>query len=312
MSTAQRIQVRLAVNATDAEITKATTVLGEAFSWCTRPTFILARSIDILEDFFNDGLDGDASLVPEAIGAYLKGGLVGGLVYFAENESAEIVGVAIWFPPGTTALGTPEQRAAGWDQLTAKLSEKCRSWWPDFLGYLYDDFVENTLGPGVMLGAYHLQVLGIHPDYQRQGIARKMLEIVEEQARANNAICVLETVLEQWAKVVYKALGYEIKGLSDMINNPDGKPYTKFYLMISFYGYFPLAIETLIMVLPFYLGPASDAEAFYKPLLDLKPPMSDLENVTYNRKNDSANPFCGKGGFNRLAGAGAPAFKPKI
>ncbi|KAJ7486857.1 hypothetical protein FB451DRAFT_1228198 [Mycena latifolia] len=74
----------------------------------------------------------------------------------------------------------------------------------------------------------------------------------------------------------------------------------------------PLAFETLIMVLPFYLGPASDAEAFYKPLLDLKPLMSDLKNVTYNRKNDSVDPFCGKGGFKRFAGAGATSFKPEI
>ncbi|KAJ7938690.1 hypothetical protein B0H13DRAFT_1575374, partial [Mycena leptocephala] len=155
----------------DVEIAKATTVLCEAFGW----------------RFFTDALDNDLSLVPELLGAYLKAGLVGGQVYFAENASKEIVGVAIWFKPGQKSLGTQvfpdfqleslthainsrEQRAAGWDPLMGKLSQKCHSWWTDFLKILYDDFVEKTLGPGAMLGAFHLQLIGIHPDYQRQGI----------------------------------------------------------------------------------------------------------------------------------------------
>lgn len=58
------------------------------------------------QEFFTDALDGDTSLVPEILGAYLKAGVVGGEVYFAEHMAAGIVGVAIWFPPSTTALGT--------------------------------------------------------------------------------------------------------------------------------------------------------------------------------------------------------------
>ncbi|KAJ7486859.1 hypothetical protein FB451DRAFT_1228202 [Mycena latifolia] len=214
-STEQNFRVRLAVNPTGTEVGKATTALCEAFRW----------------QFFTDALDGDASLVPEILGAYLKAGLVGGQVYWAENKAGEIVGVSIWFPPGTTALGTPEQRAAGWDPLMAKLSEKCRSWWIYFLELLYDKFVEDALGPGVMLGAYHLQLIGIHPDYQRQGIATTMMGMVEQQARANNTICMLETPVEQRAKVVYKALGYEIRGHSETFNDPDGKPDFRFYVL---------------------------------------------------------------------------------
>ncbi|KAJ6522064.1 hypothetical protein B0H19DRAFT_1348717 [Mycena capillaripes] len=74
----------------------------------------------------------------------------------------------------------------------------------------------------------------------------------------------------------------------------------------------PPTFETLIMILPFYFGPAPEAEAFYKPLLDLSPLMSDLKNVSYNRRNDSVDPFCSKGGFKRFAGAGATTFKPEI
>ncbi|KAJ7930915.1 hypothetical protein B0H13DRAFT_2309221 [Mycena leptocephala] len=54
------------------------------------------------------------------------------------------------------------------------------------------------------------------------------------------------------------------------------------------------------------------AEAFYKPLLDLSPLISDLKNVSYNRQNDSVDPFCSKGGLKRFAGAGATTFKTEI
>ncbi|KAJ7097076.1 hypothetical protein B0H15DRAFT_824714 [Mycena belliarum] len=74
----------------------------------------------------------------------------------------------------------------------------------------------------------------------------------------------------------------------------------------------PPTFETVIMVLPFYLGPASDAEAFYKPLIDLGPLGSELENVPYNRMNDGVDAFCGKGGFKRFAGAGGTTFKREI
>ncbi|KAJ7609355.1 hypothetical protein DFH06DRAFT_1247246 [Mycena polygramma] len=215
MPPSQNFNIRPAVNPTEAEIAKATTVLCEAFKW----------------RFFTDALDHDPSLVPDILGAYLKAGLVGGQVYFAENRSKEIIGVTIWFKPGQKALGTREQRAAGWDQLMAKLSEKCRSWWTYFLRFLYDEFVEGTLGPGVMLGAFHLQLIGIHPDYQRQGIAGCMMSIVEKQAHERGTLCVLETPNEQLAKVVYKALGYTVRGLSDEILDTDGKPDFRFYVL---------------------------------------------------------------------------------
>ncbi|KAJ6461151.1 hypothetical protein C8R47DRAFT_1225994 [Mycena vitilis] len=209
--------VRLAGNATGEEIAKATTVLCEAFGW----------------RFFTDALNGDPDLVPEILGAYLKAGLVGGQVYFAENARKEIVGVAVWFQPGHSALGTEEQKAAGWNALMAKLPEKYRSWWIYFLDFLYDGFVEDTLGRGVMLKSFHLQLIGVHPDHQRRGIARKMMGLVE-QAREPGTLCVLETPSEEKAKIVYKSLGYEIRDRSKEIKDVEGKPVDwRFYVLVK-------------------------------------------------------------------------------
>ncbi|KAJ6555858.1 hypothetical protein B0H19DRAFT_1262001 [Mycena capillaripes] len=185
--------------------------------------------IDALKEFFTNALDGDASLVREILSAYLRAGVVGGEVYFAEHRGAEIVGVAIWSPPGTIALGTTAYH--GLEPAHGKLSEKCRSWWTYFLDFLYNKFVENTLGSSVFRAAYHLQLIGVHPSYQRQGIAGTMMGLVEQKARANNTICVLETPVKQRAEVVYKALGYEIRGHSAKINDPDGQPDFMFYVL---------------------------------------------------------------------------------
>ncbi|KAJ7097068.1 hypothetical protein B0H15DRAFT_824697 [Mycena belliarum] len=208
-------QVRLVENATDAEIAKATQTLCDAFGG----------------RFFTDELDGDIKLVPYILGAYLKAGLVGGQVYFAEDATEGIVGVAIWFQPGHTSFGTPEQRAAGWDELMGKLSERCRSWWTEFLKLLYDEFVEKQLGSGVMRAAYHLQLIGIHPKYQKRGIGSKLLGIVGEQARVNNTTCVLETPSKQLATEVYGSVGYRIRGHLEDIKDADGKPSFGFYVL---------------------------------------------------------------------------------
>ncbi|KAJ7648378.1 hypothetical protein DFH06DRAFT_1210086 [Mycena polygramma] len=217
MAASQDYSVRLVVKATDQETAKATAVLCEAFGW----------------RFFTDALNGDPNLVPEILGAYLKAGLVGGQVYFAENASKEIVGVAVWFQPGHRALGTEEQQAAGWDSLMAKLPKKYCSWWSYFLGFLYNEFVEETLGPGVILKSFHLQLIGVHPDYQRRGIAGKMMGLVE-QARTPGTLCVLETPSEEKAKIVYKSLGYEIRGRSKEITGVEGKPVDwRFYVLVK-------------------------------------------------------------------------------
>ncbi|KAJ7624251.1 hypothetical protein DFH06DRAFT_1339965 [Mycena polygramma] len=49
----------------------------------------------------------------------------------------------------------------------------------------------------------------------------------------------------------------------------------------------PPTLETVITVLPFYLGPAAAAEAFHQPLLALGPMSAALKSVPCNRQNDS-------------------------
>ncbi|KAJ6482975.1 hypothetical protein C8R47DRAFT_1073544 [Mycena vitilis] len=214
-----KVDIRWAKVPSDAEIAKAIAVLFDAFKG----------------DLWNKELNNDDDLVREYIGAYVEAGAEGGRVYFAEKENEdkekEIVGVAIWFAPGQKALGTPEQRARGWDQLMAKLPENSSSWWRQIVRVLYDEEVERILMPGVMLGAYHLQLIGIGQDHQNKGIGSKMVAVVETEARKNGMLCVLETPDQETATTQYKAMGYTVRGETKNMDDIDGQPTIVFYIL---------------------------------------------------------------------------------
>ncbi len=84
----------------------------------------------------------------------------------------------------------------------AKLAPKYRDWWTtvsstgasaarcihslsmQFLNQ-YDDLVERSLGPGIKLSGYHLQVIGVSPDHQRKGAAAALMNYAEGKVRTN-------------------------------------------------------------------------------------------------------------------------------
>jgi len=77
----------------------------------------------------------------------IRAGLLMGDVYFAVDESGQILAIAIWSPPGDTLFSrwvllhpsyagpyhlvsiSEEQRALGVNDLFARLSEEAKDWW---------------------------------------------------------------------------------------------------------------------------------------------------------------------------------------
>ncbi|EJD46603.1 hypothetical protein AURDEDRAFT_63241, partial [Auricularia subglabra TFB-10046 SS5] len=103
-----------------------------------------------------------------------------GEVHVAETRTQEIVGVAVWFGPGTTYLRTEAQRKAGWNQLYAQLEPIYQDWWDYFLPF-YDQYTAGAFGDGVKLNGYHLQVIGVIPVRQGQGVASSFFRVVEKK-----------------------------------------------------------------------------------------------------------------------------------
>ncbi|KAJ7667266.1 hypothetical protein B0H17DRAFT_950489, partial [Mycena rosella] len=119
-------------------------------------------------------------------------GLLGGEVYVAETlDTGKIVGCAVWFGPGHTMYDSEDQQKYSLGPLMASFSPELRSWWLGTFLSQYDQFVTSTLGEGKKHNSWHLQTLGVDPEYHRKGAARLLVDtIVRKAASTNTALCV--------------------------------------------------------------------------------------------------------------------------
>ncbi|EJD48814.1 hypothetical protein AURDEDRAFT_162274 [Auricularia subglabra TFB-10046 SS5] len=179
----------------------------------------IERMVDVLDaafgyNYFDHSLPGkDTERSRGMIRSHIAAALVdpGGELYVAETETEvpEIIGVATWHGPGSAYLSTEEQRAAGWDQMFAKLDKDQQDWWGYFLP-LYDEYTMRALGDGTKLASYHLQVLGVHPKYQLQGVGSLLVKTGEDKAKTLKVCSCIETIPGD-AVPFYRACGYDIK-----------------------------------------------------------------------------------------------------
>ncbi|KAI0749646.1 acyl-CoA N-acyltransferase [Daedaleopsis nitida] len=193
------VKVRQTVNPTETEIEQFTKVLAESFEY----------------RFFGFALGGERRFQEPMHKAHLNAALAKneGEVHIAEWEGQGVVGVSVWFPPGQKFLETETQREAGWKQLMADIGPKLSGYWSRLLNE-YDDMVENSLGHGVKLGGYHLQLIGVLPEFQRKGVGRALLDFAEAKARAARVCTCLET--GSGGVKTYEKLGYTLAGSGQM------------------------------------------------------------------------------------------------
>ncbi|KAI0776855.1 hypothetical protein BD413DRAFT_230906 [Trametes elegans] len=135
--------------------------------------------------FFGDGFGDDKSLQEPIIEAQLNAAQIDGQgeIHVAEIPGVGAVGVAIWFGPGRAFLSTDAQRNAGWMRIMEGLPVKYQLWWLEF-SKEYEAVSDKYLGPGVKLGAYYLQLIGVAPDHQKKGVARALLQYGEAKVSA--------------------------------------------------------------------------------------------------------------------------------
>ncbi|KAF8145428.1 hypothetical protein K438DRAFT_1630192, partial [Mycena galopus ATCC 62051] len=138
--------------------------------------------------------DTDTSRTRSLNRSMVVAGLLGGEVYVAETvATGKIVGCAVWFGPGRGLYDSPDQRQHSLEPFMASLDEELRAWWATTFLPKYDTFVTSALGEGTKLAAWHLQTLGVDPAYHRQGVAKLLVNIIVEKARASQphtALCV--------------------------------------------------------------------------------------------------------------------------
>jgi GNAT superfamily N-acetyltransferase len=117
----------------------------------------------------------------------------------------DVAAVAVWIPPGRPEIDFPEDPDAGPPS-------------PDLLerfGIIGEAMAAHT--PDEL--HWYLQLLGTHPDWQRQGLGAALMAVVFERAAADGLPCYLETeTIENVA--YYRRHGFEVRSEWDLRGGP--------------------------------------------------------------------------------------------
>ncbi|KAJ7746594.1 hypothetical protein B0H16DRAFT_1421514 [Mycena metata] len=131
----------------------------------------------------NSMVGGDESLKDPIFRAMIRAGELAGEVYFAtDDDTQQVVGVAVWFPPGTSLFESEEQRALGFDEFMTKLSPETSAFWSNAYVPVVDKFLAEVLGADGTRNSQYLNQLATDPRFQRKGIATMLLKTVHNKA----------------------------------------------------------------------------------------------------------------------------------
>ncbi|KAH9932612.1 uncharacterized protein B0H18DRAFT_986596 [Fomitopsis serialis] len=111
------------------------------------------------------------------------------------------------------SIGSPEQRDQGLNDFMASLRKQSSN-------TTRMPFVASSSLRFAFQGktdAWWLNNFCVHPERQRQGIGRRLLEIVRQKAKARSQVVALSATRDVNAPV-YKAYGFEQKGVKKMLS----------------------------------------------------------------------------------------------
>ncbi|KDR72480.1 hypothetical protein GALMADRAFT_142805 [Galerina marginata CBS 339.88] len=156
-------------------------------------------------------LGGNLDLAPQQLRANVQAALIGGQVHVITvgPKATDIVGASIWFPPGSSAFSSEDQRAAGWNQFLEAVPESLRRWWMDYFVPTVSQLSTNALGSGYLLDSWHLHIFGVMKAHQRKGYGKVLFQLAETRAKQNHTPLVLETTTELDV-TIYKMLGFHV------------------------------------------------------------------------------------------------------
>ncbi|EGO00642.1 hypothetical protein SERLA73DRAFT_178507 [Serpula lacrymans var. lacrymans S7.3] len=153
----------------------------------------------------------DATLLDPMARSTLMAGILAGEYYNATDESGDVVGFALWMPPGEEMFSKPEQRELGLNDFMARLPEVGRDYYKNTYSAVFLDFVSSCLGPTGKRDAWWLHMLMVHPERQRQGIGRALVGPVLEKATQKGEVLALSTTTHTNVPI-YTAMGFKEMG----------------------------------------------------------------------------------------------------
>ncbi|KAJ7847209.1 hypothetical protein B0H13DRAFT_1907403 [Mycena leptocephala] len=142
-------------------------------------------------------------------------GLLGGAVYVTETKDAvkrlldAPSGLAPEIPCTIRRRLSPEQQQHALGPLMATFNANLQKWWGEVFLPKHGIFVDSALGTGVKHNSWHLQTLGVDPEYQQQGAATLLLNAVVEKARRTGATFCAEVDTDLHLEIFSK-FGFEM------------------------------------------------------------------------------------------------------
>jgi ribosomal protein S18 acetylase RimI-like enzyme len=145
-------------------------------------------------------------LKPQAV-AMIRAGALSGEFYVAQASTGEVVGFTLWMPPGQEMFATAEQRALGFNEFMASLSDSAKEYFRTTYLAEFPTFVNSVLGPTGKIDSWWLNMAMVRPEYQRLGIATSLINIVRSKAIAAREPIAFSTTND--ANVpVYTSMGF--------------------------------------------------------------------------------------------------------
>ncbi|KZV85408.1 hypothetical protein EXIGLDRAFT_726167 [Exidia glandulosa HHB12029] len=152
--------------------------------------------------------------------SFLKAGLVGGEVHVASIDSdTRTDGVAIWFAPNTDLGETPDQEAVWYEEYGKHMNADATVFWNTSYEEACNQVLDRVLDKEARSKMWHLQILGTRPSAQRRGIARALIEYMNDRTRDTGIR--LETCTALNVKI-YTRLGFTNEGGTALLQSPHG------------------------------------------------------------------------------------------
>ncbi|TFY66315.1 hypothetical protein EVG20_g4771 [Dentipellis fragilis] len=195
---------------------------------------ICLRSFDTT-DVVSDAFTGsNPALLDPSFRCTIRAGIHRGTVYLAQDKSDRILAFAVCFGPGKSMYSTQEQGELGFDQMVSDMSPETRDWWKNTYAPKVNEILsEEVLGvvsklPGVgvprhllslhtqnRVDAWYVNLLVADSAFKRQGLARAVLDAVDQRAIADKTVLVL-CANKEINRDVYLRLRFQVKGQVDV------------------------------------------------------------------------------------------------
>ncbi|KAG6906240.1 hypothetical protein DXG01_015040 [Tephrocybe rancida] len=118
-------------------------------------------------------------------------------------------------------MSTEEQREIGDKIFFSKCSEELKKWWTEYRFLKFfpttDRFSTDSLGAGFKDAQWVLMLFAVDPAYHRKGVAKALMKVIEEKAKASGTSIVVETTTEL-NLLIYKRMGFNVKGKITLVS----------------------------------------------------------------------------------------------